>query len=116
VGLLTLAMLIAKVQVAWDAGLGSQSPQVSPTGLAGVPNKPAFHALSLPRAIYPPMKRRGHVIFDLCTPAAWDAGLGSQSPQVSPTGLAGVAVGLAAVRTRDGPAPGSPCGDQGFYA
>ncbi|OQE95414.1 hypothetical protein PENNAL_c0002G03297 [Penicillium nalgiovense] len=34
-----------------------------------IPNKPAFHALSLPRAIYPPMKRRGHVIFDLCTPA-----------------------------------------------
>ncbi|KAJ5163692.1 Ribosomal protein Rsm22 bacterial-type [Penicillium coprophilum] len=34
-----------------------------------MPNKPAFHALSLPRAIYPPMKRRGHVIFDLCTPA-----------------------------------------------
>ncbi|KAJ5390095.1 uncharacterized protein N7496_001163 [Penicillium cataractarum] len=25
--------------------------------------------LSLPRAVYPPMKRRGHVIFDLCTPA-----------------------------------------------
>ncbi|CAG8887846.1 unnamed protein product [Penicillium egyptiacum] len=34
-----------------------------------IPNKPAFHALSLPRAVYPPMKRRGHVIFDLCTPA-----------------------------------------------
>ncbi|KAJ5468021.1 hypothetical protein N7475_005773 [Penicillium sp. IBT 31633x] len=34
-----------------------------------IPNKPAFHSLSLPRAIYPPMKRRGHVIFDLCTPA-----------------------------------------------
>ncbi|KAJ5773618.1 hypothetical protein N7457_008514 [Penicillium paradoxum] len=34
-----------------------------------IPNKPAFHALALPRAIYPPMKRRGHVIFDLCTPA-----------------------------------------------
>ncbi|KAG0159500.1 hypothetical protein PDIDSM_7022 [Penicillium digitatum] len=34
-----------------------------------IPTKPAFHTLSLPRAIYPPMKRRGHVIFDLCTPA-----------------------------------------------
>lgn len=34
-----------------------------------IPNKPAFHSLSLPRAVYPPMKRRGHVIFDLCTPA-----------------------------------------------
>ena len=29
----------------------------------------AFHPLSVPRAVYPPMKRRGHVIFDLCTPA-----------------------------------------------
>ncbi|KAL1967607.1 hypothetical protein VTN77DRAFT_3122 [Rasamsonia byssochlamydoides] len=28
----------------------------------------SFHTLSLPRAILPPMKRRGHVIFDFCTP------------------------------------------------
>ncbi|KAJ5888455.1 hypothetical protein N7495_008496 [Penicillium taxi] len=28
-----------------------------------------FNPLSLPRAVYAPMKRRGHVIFDLCTPA-----------------------------------------------
>lgn len=28
-----------------------------------------FQPLSLPRAVYPPLKRRGHVIFDLCTPA-----------------------------------------------
>ncbi|KAL5043528.1 hypothetical protein BDW71DRAFT_199728 [Aspergillus fruticulosus] len=28
-----------------------------------------FHPLSLPRVLYPPMKRRGHVIFDMCTPA-----------------------------------------------
>ncbi|KAJ5551121.1 hypothetical protein N7461_005819 [Penicillium sp. DV-2018c] len=34
-----------------------------------IPNKPAFNTLALPRAVYPPMKRRGHVIFDLCTPA-----------------------------------------------
>lgn len=27
-----------------------------------------FHTLSLPRAILPPLKRRGHVILDLCTP------------------------------------------------
>ncbi|KAJ5748856.1 uncharacterized protein N7511_010552 [Penicillium nucicola] len=32
-------------------------------------DKSPFHPLALPRAIYPPMKRRGHVIFDLCTPA-----------------------------------------------
>ncbi|KAJ5434486.1 Ribosomal protein Rsm22 bacterial-type [Penicillium cf. griseofulvum] len=43
---------------------GFENPEES-----DIPNKPAFHALSLPRAIYPPMKRRGHVIFDLCTPA-----------------------------------------------
>jgi ribosomal protein RSM22 (predicted rRNA methylase) len=28
-----------------------------------------FQPLGLPRAVYPPLKRRGHVIFDLCTPA-----------------------------------------------
>lgn len=28
-----------------------------------------FHPLALPRTVFPPMKRRGHVIFDLCTPA-----------------------------------------------
>ena len=28
-----------------------------------------FHPLALPRSVYPPMKRRGHVIFDFCTPA-----------------------------------------------
>lgn len=28
-----------------------------------------FNPLSVPRAVYPPIKRRGHVIFDLCTPA-----------------------------------------------
>lgn len=28
-----------------------------------------FHHLSLPRAVFPPLKRQGHVIMDLCTPA-----------------------------------------------
>ncbi|KAH8423332.1 tRNA methyltransferase RSM22 [Aspergillus melleus] len=28
-----------------------------------------FHTLSLPRIVYPPIKRRGHIIFDSCTPA-----------------------------------------------
>ncbi|KAL4959933.1 tRNA methyltransferase RSM22 [Aspergillus stella-maris] len=28
-----------------------------------------FHPLSLPRMVYEPMKRRGHVIFDMCTPS-----------------------------------------------
>ena len=30
---------------------------------------PSFNQLSLPRAILPPLKRHGHVILDLCTPA-----------------------------------------------
>ncbi|KAE8147543.1 Rogdi leucine zipper containing protein-domain-containing protein [Aspergillus avenaceus] len=33
-----------------------------------LPNHDNFHTLSLPRVMYPPMKRRGHVLFDLCTP------------------------------------------------
>jgi len=32
-------------------------------------SSPAFHPLALPRAVYPPLKRRGHVTFDFCTPA-----------------------------------------------
>lgn len=32
------------------------------------PTEP-FHTLSLPRVVYPPLKRRGHVVFDFCTPA-----------------------------------------------
>ncbi|KAE8362804.1 Rogdi leucine zipper containing protein-domain-containing protein [Aspergillus caelatus] len=46
-----------------DEATGSQteaSEQVKPEN---------FHTLSLPRIVYPPMKRRGHVIFDFCTPA-----------------------------------------------
>ncbi|KAJ5861489.1 Ribosomal protein Rsm22 bacterial-type [Penicillium soppii] len=38
-------------------------------GESEIANKPSFHPLSLPRAVFPPMKRRGHVILDLCTPA-----------------------------------------------
>lgn len=33
------------------------------------PQPPFIHTLSLPRAILPPLKRQGHVILDLCTPA-----------------------------------------------
>ena len=29
----------------------------------------SLHTLSLPRAVLPPIKRRGHIILDLCTPA-----------------------------------------------
>jgi ribosomal protein RSM22 (predicted rRNA methylase) len=33
------------------------------------PDERKFHSLSLPRAILPPLKRRGHVTLDLCTPS-----------------------------------------------
>lgn len=32
-------------------------------------NSPKFHTLSLPRIVYPPLKRKGHVTMDVCTPA-----------------------------------------------
>lgn len=32
-------------------------------------SSPAPHPLSLPRAILPPLKRHGHITFDMCTPA-----------------------------------------------
>ncbi|KAL9100979.1 MAG: hypothetical protein Q9163_003721 [Psora crenata] len=32
--------------------------------------RPSVNTLTLPRAILPPIKRRGHVILDLCTPSA----------------------------------------------
>lgn len=35
---------------------------------ADITGSSEFHPLSLPRAVYPPLKRRGHVIFDFCTP------------------------------------------------
>ncbi|KAJ5751699.1 hypothetical protein N7520_008616 [Penicillium odoratum] len=38
-------------------------------GFEDVEDPSKIHPLSLPRAVYPPLKRRGHVIFDLCTPA-----------------------------------------------
>ncbi|KAF7585660.1 37S ribosomal protein S22 [Aspergillus hancockii] len=48
---------------ALDEVAGSQSEASEHT------NPENFHTLSLPRIVYPPMKRRGHVIFDACTPA-----------------------------------------------
>lgn len=33
------------------------------------PTRHKFHTLGLPRAILPPLKRRGHVTLDLCTPS-----------------------------------------------
>ena len=34
------------------------------------PTKVDFRTLALPRIIYPPLKRRGHIILDVCTPEA----------------------------------------------
>ena len=42
----------------------------SPSLQRSSPYVPPVSSLSLPRAILPPIKRRGHVILDLCTPAA----------------------------------------------
>ncbi|KAF7160001.1 hypothetical protein CNMCM5623_005547 [Aspergillus felis] len=51
----------------------AEDGQVSDDAVTSEPsaaqNGQDVHALSLPRAVYTPMKRRGHVIFDLCTPA-----------------------------------------------
>ena len=41
----------------------------SEAGLSGEGSNVKFHPLSLPRSILPPLKRRGHVTLDLCTPS-----------------------------------------------
>jgi ribosomal protein RSM22 (predicted rRNA methylase) len=58
---------ISQTPEATDAafeGFESKDPQESE-----ITNKTSFNPLSLPRTVFPPMKRRGHVILDLCTPA-----------------------------------------------
>lgn len=52
---------------ATTAGANEMTPEASTASQNGETN---FHTLSLPRMVYPPMKRRGHVIADLCTPEA----------------------------------------------
>lgn len=37
--------------------------------MSGEESDVKFHALSLPRSVLPPLKRRGHVTLDLCTPS-----------------------------------------------
>lgn len=44
-----------------------EASQVSQDGASS--SEQNFHSLSLPRIVYPPIKRRGHIIFDSCTPA-----------------------------------------------
>ncbi|KAL8794766.1 MAG: hypothetical protein Q9195_002720 [Heterodermia aff. obscurata] len=52
---------------------GSQATAAALTGYEGSSEASSDslwpHVLSLPRAVLPPIKRRGHVILDLCTPA-----------------------------------------------
>ncbi|TPX12174.1 uncharacterized protein E0L32_007060 [Thyridium curvatum] len=46
---------------------GAEATDRAFTGYEGTEDLP--HPLSLPRSILPPLKRHGHVTFDLCTPA-----------------------------------------------
>lgn len=62
-------------EAAAEASTEASPSPTSSTAEAATPQESAaatehaFHTLSLPRIIYQPMKRRGHAIFDLCTPA-----------------------------------------------
>ncbi|KZF19282.1 hypothetical protein L228DRAFT_251402 [Xylona heveae TC161] len=46
-----------------------QSSTPTTTSSNAEPEVPTLNTLSLPRSILPPLKRRGHVILDLCTPS-----------------------------------------------
>ncbi|KAA8647228.1 hypothetical protein EYZ11_008664 [Aspergillus tanneri] len=53
-----------------DMAAEPQASEATPVAQNEAANESqAFHTLSLPRIIYPPIKRRGHVLFDACTPA-----------------------------------------------
>ena len=51
-------------------GMVSEKEEIASATPAPAQEQTVFHTLSLPRVIYSPMKRRGHVILDVCTPAA----------------------------------------------
>lgn len=53
----------AATDAAFEGYEDSVSPEDGESGLSSTVNP-----LSLPRTVLPPMKRRGHVIFDFCTP------------------------------------------------
>lgn len=57
----------AEVETQAEAPAESSTPQEAEKS-STEPTEP-FHTLSLPRVVYPPLKRRGHVVFDFCTPA-----------------------------------------------
>ncbi|KAL2868596.1 tRNA methyltransferase RSM22 [Aspergillus lucknowensis] len=46
-----------------------EEPEVTEANSTPKEEQPKFHTISLPRVVYSPIKRRGHVILDLCTPA-----------------------------------------------
>ena len=49
---------------------GAQATEAALKGYERASEGPLPHMLSLPRTVLPPIKRRGHVVLDLCTPAA----------------------------------------------
>jgi ribosomal protein RSM22 (predicted rRNA methylase) len=51
-----------------EAGESLSEPEAATTSATSSDAAQSFSPLSLPRTILPPIKRRGHVIFDLCTP------------------------------------------------
>ncbi|KAK4145016.1 mitochondrial small ribosomal subunit Rsm22-domain-containing protein [Dichotomopilus funicola] len=51
------------------AGYEDNSSSLSPSSASASSSSLAPHPLSLPRAILPPLKRHGHITFDMCTPA-----------------------------------------------
>ncbi|KAI1924414.1 37S ribosomal protein S22 [Ophidiomyces ophidiicola] len=64
-------------QSASDAAFSGYDASVDNAGNFAIPevramdenNTPQINTLSLPRLILPPLKRKGHVVLDLCTPA-----------------------------------------------
>ena len=56
-------------QVASDASKENVSEAETELQPVAEHKTPSFHALSVPRTILPPIKRRGHIILDLCTPS-----------------------------------------------
>jgi len=66
--LLKLPLLVTGIHRARQIVSGESAASIGGTNApeTAIP----FNPLSLPRTILSPMKRRGHVIFDVCTPAA----------------------------------------------
>ncbi|EED20202.1 37S ribosomal protein Rsm22 [Talaromyces stipitatus ATCC 10500] len=61
---------VVQGKAATDAAFEGYEDSISTSedGETGPPSTSTVNPLSLPRTVLPPMKRRGHVIFDFCTP------------------------------------------------